>query len=122
MIVCGIASDAYILAMDIGDGHSSLAQKDPYLQGLVNGALADMECELLSADPRQSMDDDSPAVRLSEYLMAESGDWIEVSNKLIDALVSTVLQSCPGYADVDTADAVIRIRKDLINSLRKIFK
>ena len=117
----GIVSDAYIMAMDNGDGRSSLAPRDLRLKGIVNGGLGELECELLSANPRSSMDDDSPAVKLSEFLMAADGDWINVSNKLIDSLLATVLDNCPAQSKVETAEAVIRIRKDLINSLRNIF-
>ena len=117
----GIVSDAYVMAMDKSDGRSSLAHKDLRLRGIVNGGLGELECRILSADPRDSMDDDSTAVKLSEFLMAANGDWIETSNELIDSLVATILEYCPAQCKVDTAEAVIRIRKDLLNSLRNVF-
>ena len=122
LIENGLVADAYILAMEMGDGRSSLAFRDPRLQGIINGLLADIECELLSSDPRQSMDDSSSAVKLSEFLMAESGDWVGTSRKLVDALVVTILDRSPLTPKVDTAEAVISIRKALINGLKKVFK
>ena len=120
LIISGIISDAYVMGMDL-DYSPSLASGDSNKRALMDRDLDVLESMLISADPRQSMDDDSPAVRLSDYLVSVNGDWIDVTKNSIDTIVATILQNCPYVAKCDTAMAVIQIRKDLVNSLRKIF-